>query len=157
MRKISEAKCNFYFWLKSNVFKINEGDRLPCYLIWIKYILFPVSMFFAANKLPFGVKYRIDCDALEIAGQSYTYELFINFGKNFPDGRLFKFNRSEPGNIISIDKVVRLQQQIEDEIRKAFNAGREIDVRYVNQPDLYETCEDYFRIKNPLSHFKSID
>lgn len=92
MRKMRKK---IWIFIKYKIFRIKEGGIVPKWLIWIRYILFPIHTIRCWPEA--DPRYEPWNDTFTIFGQRYSGGLFRDWAEDgMPEGSNFRFLNRDP-------------------------------------------------------------
>jgi hypothetical protein len=90
-------RIRFLKFVAYKIFHLDEGEKLPWFLLWAKCLLFPISAI-CSKYAP--VKYDIRTDTYYVRAMNYSGVFFEAFAENgMHEGQIFRFIKRENGAI----------------------------------------------------------
>lgn len=92
-------------FIRNKIFRIGENTIIPKWLIWIRFVLFPIQTIRCWPEA--DPRYEPWNDSLTIFGQRYSGELFREWAENgMPEDTIFRFVNRNPVTLERLTKFI---------------------------------------------------
>jgi len=103
-----KIRNKIFRFLARKIFKIPEGNKLPWYVLIVKFILFPLHSYCASQN---GIRYDFCTDTYIIEGMKYTEDLFRSWADGgMKTGQLFRIIRTS-SECFAVEEVEEVEER----------------------------------------------